>query len=200
MSIFDRMFGKTKKDVDKYFEVPNRYGVGDGTPLIVLANPDLEQLFNAPTAPVPQKLTDRNRSYWEKAGTAEIKEALAIAYLQHPNPLIRLKAIGYIRDVYSLLVTQILVDLLTDVSPDVGKAAADLIWVRKIDDYCKFPVQALRDEIRGYSQLGGASNLALGREKAIKALDLLVSSAPNEDAWRGIKRLIDRVVVIEDEL
>lgn len=200
MGIFDRMFGKPKKDVDNYFEVPNRYGVGDGTPLIVLANPDLERVFNAPTAPIPQKLTDRNRGYWEKAGTAAIKEALAIAYLQHPNPLIRLNVIGYVRDVQTLLVWQALVDLLTDISPDVGKAAADLIWVRGIDNYCEFAVHALRDEIRGYSQLVGASALALGREKAIKALDLLVSSAPNEDARRGIKRLIDRDVVIEERV
>jgi hypothetical protein len=211
MGIFDRMFGNPKKakdsiarpDVenknDDYFEVPNRYGVGDGTPLIVSVKPDLERVFNAPTAPIPQKLTNRNRDYWKTASTAEIKEALAIAYLQHPNPLIRLKVISYIPDVWTLLVMQASVDLLTDIFPYVGKAAADLIWVRGIDNYCEFTVKALRDEIRGYSQLTGASSLRLGREKAIKALDLLVSSAPNEDARRGIQRLIDRDVVIEDE-
>jgi hypothetical protein len=195
MGTFDRIFGKTKKDADNYFEVPNKYGVGDGTPLIVLANPDLERVFNAPSAPVPQKLTDRNRDYWKTAGTAVIKEALFIAYLQHPDPLIRLKVIGYSRDVWTLGVAQVLVDLLADISPDVSKAAADLIWVHGIDNDCQFSVKALRDEIRGYSWLLGASDptLTLGREKAIKALDLLISSAPNEDARRDIKKQIDMI-------
>lgn len=206
MGIFDRLFGKPKKDVgnykdvDNYFEVPNRYGVGDGTPLIVLANPDLERVFNAPTASIPQKLTDRNQGYWEEENTAVIKDALAMAYLQHPNPLIRLKVIGYIPDVRTLGVEQVLVDLLADTFPGVGKAAADLIWEHGIDNCCKFTVLALRDEIRGHSQLMGASSLTLGREKAIKALDLLVSSAPNEDARRGIEKLIDRDVVIEERV
>lgn len=196
MSFLRSIFGGKRKEI----EVANNWGIGDGTPLLVEVSPDLEQLFSDPDPPAPQKLTDRNRKYWESADLKTKRNGLAMAYLQHPNPEVRRTTIDLVRDIDTSGVAQVLVDLLADADPSVRKAAARSIWKRQGDNNCKFAVHALRDEIRGHVHglLGTTTaGLTLGRDKAIQALDLLVEEAPDQEARSAIKELIESDVVIE---
>lgn len=208
MGFLDKLFGKNKTThvesrVGNLIEVANNWGIGDGTPLLVDANPDLELIFSDPNPPVPQQLTDKNRTYWEGVDLKTKRNALAVAYLQHPNSAVRKTTIDLVRDVNTVGVTQVLVDLLADVDTSVRKAAAKSIWERQRGDNCKFAVHALRDEIRGHVHdlLGTTtSGLTLGRDNAIRALDLLVEESPDENARKAIQELIDKDVVIEERV
>ncbi len=52
--------------ISDQIEVENRYGVGDGSPLIVERSANVRHVFTNPSPPVPQTITDRNRKYWSE--------------------------------------------------------------------------------------------------------------------------------------
>lgn len=207
MSFLGNIFGKSgKKNAkgrpDNLIEVTNNWGIGDGTPLLVEANPNLEQIFSDPNPTVPQQITDKNQSFWEKAELKSKLNALAIAYLQHPNFVVRKATIDLVPDIKTVGVANLLVDLLADIDPSIRKAAAKSIWERQ-NDNCRFEVLALRDEIRGHIRgLTGTTTagLSLGRDRAIRALDFLVEEAPDENARKAIQEMIDKEVIIEDRV
>jgi hypothetical protein len=77
-----------------------------------------------------------------------------------------------------------LTDLLADSSDKVQEAAARELWSRQKDSHCGKTVESLRDEVRGHSMVDGKSTgmtLTLGPDRALKALDVLVKFAPEEE-------------------
>ena len=49
----------------------NSYGVGNGTPLLVKQNPNIEKILKDPNPPIVQKITENNRQYWKRADIEE---------------------------------------------------------------------------------------------------------------------------------
>jgi predicted RNA-binding Zn-ribbon protein involved in translation (DUF1610 family)/HEAT repeat protein len=144
-------FGKKKP---KLIEVANNWGVGDGTPLLVEQHPDLNTIFSDPNPQPPQRLTQRNRSYWASQSRQSIRYALAMAYLGHPDPKVCASTIPLIKDIRSVGIDQMLVDLLVNPSSAVRSAAVQVIWDRaKSPDpdanSIAFAIRCLRDEIEG---------------------------------------------------
>ena len=161
------------------FEIAHSYGIGDGAPLLVEADPDLKGIFTNPNPPVPQKPTDRNRDYWKHGSLEEKRTALAVAYLQHPNSEVRIATLDFVRDIGAARVSQVLVDLLGDKDIAVRTAAAKAIWERQRENNCKYAVSMLKDEMQYPGSI-------LGRDKAEQALDLLVQQAPDSQAKDAI--------------
>lgn len=182
-------------------EVPNHWGLGDGTPLIIESNPNVIKIFSDENPPVPQKITDKNREYWQKEEIKVRHVALAIAYMQHPDSAVRKMTIEICGDLKAIGVYQELIDRLADPDASVRHAAAINIWRRDKNDYCKFALHALRDEIKGHPHLNDPTirpNLTLGREKAIQAIDLLIKEAPDETSRKAIQELIEKDEIIEE--
>jgi len=209
MRIWNKLFGKTRPTESEIvtpnvLEVPNDWGIGDGTPLVVERRPDVRRIFSDPDPPSPQQITDRNQEYWKDADTKTKRVGLAIAYMQHPDPAVREATIEIAGHINAIGVYQALVDRLADQDPTVCQSAARTIWNQHRHDQCKFAVHALRDEIRGHAKMAPGlvttAGLTLGRDKAIRALDVLVEEAPDEDARKAIQELIDRDVVIEERV
>jgi hypothetical protein len=194
-----KFFGKRKPsesnfDTGNFIEVPNNWGEGDGTPLIVEVQPDLEKIFSDPNPQPPQRLTERNRKYWESLTLEHMRVTLAMAYLGHPDSHVREETIKFVKDIDALGVMQEFVDLLADPIPSVRKSAAIVIWEK---NRWEFTVEALCDEIRGYSTMGPVrttAGLTLGDTKAIGALEFLVEEAPDENARKEIKEFIQRLL------
>jgi hypothetical protein len=133
-------------------EVPNRWGEGDGTPLVVEQHPNLERIFTDPHPPLPQRLTKDNRKFWEGVSPFYVRQALAAAYLLHPDPTVRLATVRLTKDVWSHSpLPQALTDTLADPSQDVRFAAAQVIWDlspdAKLESKVTFALACLRDEI-----------------------------------------------------
>ncbi len=124
--------------------------------------------------------------------------------MQHPDPGVRRATIEISGSLDAIGVDQELVNRLADPDSSVRQSAARTLWERKRDDHCRFAVHALRDEIRGHclTFLGRpiTEGLTLGRENAIRALDVLVKEAPDENSRKSIKELINRDVVIEERV
>ena len=133
-------------------EVPNRWGEGDGTPLVVEQHPDLERIFTDPHPPLPQRLTKNNSKYWEGMPPLYLRQVLAAAYILHPDPKVRLATLRLTKDVWANSpLPQNLVDALADPSQDVRVAAAQVIWDHspdaKLETKVTFTLACLRDEI-----------------------------------------------------
>lgn len=95
-----------------------------------------------------------------------------------------------------------LTDMLADASEAVQEAAARELWSRQKDSHCGKTVESLRDEVRGHSMVDGKSTgmtLTLGPERALKALDVLVKFAP-DDEKEQLQSLIDQMVIIESKI
>lgn len=204
MGILNKLFGKKQQTESgttgsNFIEVSNDMGLGDGTPLLVEHKPDVRNIFTDPNPPSPQQITDRNREYWKGADANTKHVGLAIAYMQHPDPAVRKATIEIAGPIDAMGVSQMLVDLLADPDQSVRQNAAIKIWERQRDNHCQFAIRALRDEIRGHTSTGFGT-LTMGHEKAIQALNVLVEEAPNEDAHKAIQELIDRDVVIEENV
>ena len=132
-----------------FIEVQNKWGIGNGTSLLVERHPNLESIFSNPNPQPPQRLTERNRSYWENESRESIRNALAMAYLSYPNPQVRADTIRMVKNIDTVGISQMLVDLLADSSSAVRSAAAEAIWDRERDVNCEDAVAILQDEIRG---------------------------------------------------
>lgn len=192
MGILNKLFGNV-------INVPNKWGIGDGTPLIVERRPDVRKIFSDSNPPNPQQITDGNREYWKDEDIEGKRVGLAVAYMQHPDPDIRKATIELAGQIDAIGVSQMLVDLLADPDQSVRRSAARMIWDRQRGNHCEFAVHALRDEIRGPTSFIPAT-LTMGRDKGIQALDVLVEEAPDEDARKAIQELIGKDVVIEERV
>ncbi len=165
-------------------QVPNPWGVGDGTPFVIEQHPNLQRIFSDPNPQPPHQITAQNRSYWDKQDQQTVRVALAMAYMSHPAPEVRTATIGFAKDIGGLGISQMLVNLLADSSPDVSTEAAKTIWEQERSANCKYAIEKLRDEMEGYETI-------LGPTTAQQALNLLVKHAPDEQARRAITALIN---------
>ena len=164
------------------------------------ANPDVSRIFSDPSPASLLMDGEQNRRYWESLDVAAKRNNLAIAFLQHPNAAVRLATINLVRDIGTLGVSYELTNLLGDSDPAVSRAAAVSVWEQEKNDNCTSAVKALRDEIRGSTSRGTTDGLVMGRRKGIRALDLLIDSAPDEAARAAIRDFANREVVIEERI
>jgi hypothetical protein len=173
--------------------VPNVFDLGDGSPLVLAAKPDLARLLAAPNPVPPQD----GRAAW--SGPASIRFALVIGHLAHPDPKVRISAIElgvrYCGHTYGF--QDRIVELAADDEARVRLAAVSALWTVHRESGCERVVQSLRDEIRGHTNdfgLPSAVGLRLGPERARAALDLLVDHAPDDIARCRIDALIERYI------
>jgi hypothetical protein len=178
--------------------VPNVFGLGDGGPLVLAANPNLPRLL-ASSHPVPPQ---DNLNAW--TGPASIRFALVIGYLAHPDPKVRVNAIRlgirYCGHTYGY--QDRLVELAADPDEKVRLAAVSALWTVHRESSCERVVQSLRDEIRGHTNdfgLPAAAGLRLGPERARGALDLLVEHAPTDAARGALLDLVGRYIAAIDD-
>jgi hypothetical protein len=181
-------------------QVPNQYREGDGRPLMLSESPDLDRIFSDGSPASPLMDSEANRRYWDSLDISGKRASLAIAFLQHPKSSVRLAAINLVRDIRTVGVSDMLINLLGDSDPAVSRAAAVSIWERQKNDNCTATVKALRDEIRGTTAMGTTDGLVMGRKAGIRALDLLIDSAPDERARAAINDIASREVVIEERI
>ena len=181
-------------------QVPNQDRWGDGRPLILSATPVCESILSDPSPASPLMDGDKNHRYWESLDLAGKRNSLAIAFFQHPNPAVRLATINLVRDIRTVGVSDGLINLLGDSDSTVSRAAAASLWERQKNDNCTRAVKALRDEIRGSTSMGTTDGLVMGRQKGIRALDLLIDSAPDEPSRGAIREIANREVVIEERI
>jgi hypothetical protein len=184
----------------KTVQVPNQHRLGDKRPLILSANPDVSRIFSDPSPASPLMDGEQNLRYWESLDVAKKRNSLAIAFLQHPNPAVRVATINLVSDIRTVGVSELLINLLGDSDPAVSRAAAASVWERQRNENCTSTVKALRDEIRGTTSMGTTDGLVMGRHKGIRALDLLIDSAPDEAARAAISDFANREVVIEERI
>ena len=136
MNIRDKFFGTRKKpQVESLeggvIEIANKWGIGDGTPLLVEANPNMECLFSDPNPTIPQRITARNREYWESASVNEKRTNLAIVYLAHPNPEVVLRMLQHhipAEVLNTFGVTDALTDQLVHSDVEIRQEAAKVVW------------------------------------------------------------------------
>lgn len=173
--------------------MPNVFGLGDGSPLVLAAKPNLARLLAASNPVPPQE----GRAVW--SGPVSIRFALVIGHLAHPDPKVRISAIElgvrYCGHTYGF--QDRLVELAADEDSRVRSTAVGALWTVHRESGCERVVQSLRDEIRGHTNdfgLPSAIGLRLGPERARAALDLLVEQAPDDIARRRIGALIGRYV------
>jgi hypothetical protein len=196
----NRVTTNVAKAVANTVQVPNRDHFGDGKPLILSASPNLDRIFTDLEPESPLSEGDKNRSYWQGQDLAAKRNILAIAFLQHPNAAVRLATISLVQNMRTVGVSDELINLLGDSDASVSRAAAASIWERQKDESCSWALKALRDEIRGSTSMGATDGLVMGRQKAIRALDVLIESAPNEGVLASIKDMADREIVIEERI
>lgn len=201
MGFFKNLFGKKGGDehASDYYEVENHLGLGDGSPLLIEKEPDLEAIFSSSKPPAPQKITESNRSFWEDQPRDKVLLNLVMAYLNHPDSNVKLEMLDRAREHGAVGVISGVIDMLADPDEAVARKAAKLLWDRYRDDCCDYPVKSLRDEIRGSTSLG-PMGLHLGREAATRGLSILREEAPDEEARAGIEKLIKEEVIIEEEI
>ncbi len=180
MNWFRRLFRGRVQDSasspDTQIQIGNNYGHYDGSPLLVSASPNLDEIFTGDT-PVIQRLSDRNRNYWSKASLGDRRMTALIGYLQHPDPEVRRSVMRFVPSNQSARVAQVLLDrLLYDPDRAVQAAAADTIWQCEKEYHCKFAVRRLNDI--------GDQNLAQN------ARNLLVQHSPDEQARQALNGVI----------
>ena len=137
---------------ERRVEVPNTWGLGDGSPFSLPLHPDMARVFAA---------TDKSEHY-----------KIMFMYLVHPDPAVRLatlqeaERIGWYPGSH-----QALVDSLADESPGVREVAARLVW--RSEQQTEFTLDCLADEI---NRTGWTSTMSA--EQAMAALDALRAAAP----------------------
>jgi hypothetical protein len=160
--------------------VPAR-GNYDSAPLLLEVAPDMEGLFADP--PVVQEPTPQNREYWDSADARMRLLGVVQGYLQHPQPVVRLRTLGLMAEHDAYFDDQLVFDLLAaDPDEDVRRAAASTIWLFEGDEHCRFAVYKARDEI-AY----GSESDPVGPSRATNALALLVATAPDEEARKALE-------------
>lgn len=175
-------------------EVQNKTDVFSGEPFVVYAIPDLNKVFSDPNPPSCFKFSARSQDYWNKQDIEQKRTLLAIAYLQHINSAVVLATFDFLDGMNSFLLKLSFVEQLRNPCEEISKAAAKAIWKSEVNENCKSSVKILRDEING------KSNQIIGREDAIKALDILVDSAPGQEAKIGIQQIVEKEIVIEERI
>ena len=85
MGFFKNLFGKKggEDHASDCYELENRMGLGDGSPLLIEKEPDLEAIFSSSKPPAPQRITDSNRGFWEDQPRDKVLLNLVMAYLHH---------------------------------------------------------------------------------------------------------------------
>lgn len=173
MDIFDRK--NRMKDKSKLIETENVWACGDGSPFLIEESPNLKVIFDDPNPVPPQRLNKENRDYWNNfEGPEGIRNIIAMAYLRHPNPVIRLEATCLVgqKEREKLMVGNILVQRLADSSLEVQEAAAESIWKR------------------GRGELVNALNFLQGLDES-PGDDCNGQWWTPEDVWRALKLLIN---------
>jgi hypothetical protein len=190
-----------QREARSHLSVPNGFGFEGQLLFRIQMSPDLPAIFLSDHPDPPFRTPPAG---WSEKSLADKRVILAAAYSLHLSPDIRRQTIELVRGEKSMNMSQILVNSLCDPAKEVRAEAAACLWAWHGEDGCKFPVLALRDEIRGYTQtiLGQQSEegLLLGRDKAIAALDFLVASAPTGESRRKIEALIRDRVIIEERI
>jgi hypothetical protein len=133
-------------------EVPNPWGLGNGDPFELPLHPTMSEVFAE---------TENGQRY-----------TIFFSYLYHPDPAVRLATLveGKKLNIY-LGENQAVVDKLTDSSPEVRVAAAQLMW--DSPTAIEFALRCLSDEI---NRTGWTSTMT--PEEGLAALDLLRQTAP----------------------
>jgi hypothetical protein len=142
---------------------------------------------------------------WAEHGPDEIRLALVLAYMFHPDPQVRVTAVhrGLDHCVDTMGFQDALVDLSADPDPVVQAAAVRALWSAQQESNCEHAVKSFRDEIRGHSSGFGeptTEGLRIGGERARVALDLLVEHAPDDAARQAVRTLIDEHVVMPERV
>jgi hypothetical protein len=179
MTIWDKILGirKTPQREPRggdAIEIANEWGIGDGTPLVVEASPNLERVFSDPNPTVPQRITARNREYWESASVKTKQADLAIAYLSHPNSEVVLRMLQHhipTEVLNTFGVTDKLTDLLVYPNMEIRHEAAKVVW--KCSDAALEGVFTILSS-RGMTPSGIAPRDALG------AAEILREHCPSE--------------------
>jgi len=181
-------------------QVANQDRLGDRRPLVLSGSPDLHRIFSDQNPGSPMTDSEQNRQFWQSLTLATKRNILAIAYLKHPSPAVRLGTIKLVRDVQTVGVSYEMVNLLGDADLGVSRAAAESVWERERSSNCEDAVKSLRDEIRGSTSRGTTDGLVMGREKAIRALDTLSDCAPDEPSRTAIAEIAKREVIIAERI
>jgi hypothetical protein len=182
-------------------EVPDRFALGDQAGFLIDVLPDLDALFSSSDPPVPFR---SEPGWWRKQTAREKRIVLAVAYLEHPSASVRQRTIELMSSEQSRGLSQALVNRLCDESPGVQAAAAKCLWAWHGSDGCRFAALALRDEIRGYSELvpftPSTAGLSIGRDDAVRGLDVLVQLAPSMEQRAELEAIIADQIIIEDRI
>jgi hypothetical protein len=181
-------------------EVDNKMGYGDGSPMLIDTLVDIEALRQSQNPAAPFRIPPPD---WSQLPLKQCRGIVGVAYAEHPIARVRRGAIDLLSEDDSKGATLALVNLLADDDREVRQTAAARLWARDGENGCKFPILALRDEVRGYVQIGStmtSDNLWLGPEAAVRALDLLEAAAPSEESRATIRQLIEEYVIIEDRI
>lgn len=184
-----------------HLEVPNRFQLDGGDDFWIEDLPDPNAIFRSEHPPAPYRVAPDG---WDERPLHEKRMTLGIAYAEHPVAGVRKRTIERMRGERSKLMAQTLVNLLCDENAEVRKAAAACLWDWFAVEDCRFAVLALRDEIRGYTEMvpgyQSREGLFLGHEAAVEALDFLVASAPTDAQREAVRRIVDEEVIIEERI
>lgn len=198
MKFLKKLFTKKTNRNKQFISVPNYSSDKSIDRFIIEKEPDIASIFNATEPTVLFPPTKESIAKWADMSPKEKKDIVGIAYLAHPNSGYRLQAIETFETYPTDDIFQLGIDLLADDDERVAYASAKVLWRQEL---IKMVVKVLRDEIQGHSQsfpgTVTTANLRLGQEKAILALDRMVTAAPNETFKDDIQKLIDKEIIIE---
>jgi len=165
---FRKIFKKTQGEKKTLINVHSKWTITySGEPLLLEAKPNLSEIFSKDVPDIPEKVTDKNRKYYEQMSPDSRRTILAAAYLNHPDPAIRLEAVEFAKKHYALVTQQHLVDLLADSSKEVREVAAKAIWEKNA---VEFAIRALGDEHDAPSHMS--------RSEALSAVQILKDAYP----------------------
>lgn len=166
----------TSHDSQGTIQIRNSYGHYDGSPLLVSASPNLEEIFTGDNTPAIQMLSDGNREYWSTASLRERRMTALIGYLQHPDAPVRMATMRFVASNQSARVSQVLFDrFVSDPDVAVQVSAAKTIWECEKDSNCKFAIGKLKD--------------TRDQSRVQRALRLLIDSAPSDESRQAVQRL-----------
>lgn len=175
---------------------PQREFLVESSNFILMADPDLEALFESKNPPIPVDSTPKNLEEWGNMDFSSKQYVLICAYLHHPEASIKAKATNFAHLHGGTSIGQRLVNLLVDLDETVRIGAADAIWRREQAVNCKYAILSLRDEFRGYTAnqkhfMGNwKSGLVIGEKGAEEAVHLLIDRAPDKKSKNAIKQFV----------
>lgn len=160
-------------------EVPDRWWIGNGQPLLVERYPNLVGNFTYPDVITSPPALQEKQHFWKKRDRQNARYKLTLAYLAHPEPRIRAAMIQRLSTFGFVDTTSILLDMLVDPSRIVRVAAARAIWEKASGSSPKensllCALFRLRDVIQGKGHL-----FSVNLETALLALDLLRHTRPD---------------------